>query len=190
MYGRAGRFVRLEYNKPPPTGYNAAMARSLSDFLETLAGERQLVRIGAEVDPGKSWPKSSAAPPKPVVRPCYSTGYGEANCPGSPICWPRRTAPAGHWGSASWTSWRCGTESLCATARPRVGSTACDRRPTIRPNGCGRKLSVTVRCSRSCDWGATSTWPRWPWSALGPTKLAHRSPGLCSSRPIRPAFAA
>ena len=45
--------MKLEYNKPPPTGYNAAMARSLSDFLETLAGERELVRIGTEVDPGE-----------------------------------------------------------------------------------------------------------------------------------------
>jgi 4-hydroxy-3-polyprenylbenzoate decarboxylase len=45
--------VKLEYNKRPPTGYNAAMARSLSDFLETLAGERDLVRIGSEVDPGE-----------------------------------------------------------------------------------------------------------------------------------------
>ncbi len=48
-----GVFAQLEYNKPPPTRYNAAMARSLSDFLETLAGERQLLRIGVEVDPGE-----------------------------------------------------------------------------------------------------------------------------------------
>ena len=48
-----GQIVKLEYNKPTLTRYNAPMSRSLSDFLETLAGDRQLVRIGAEVDPGE-----------------------------------------------------------------------------------------------------------------------------------------
>ncbi|HEX4145265.1 MAG TPA: UbiD family decarboxylase domain-containing protein [Pirellulales bacterium] len=45
--------MKLEYNKQAGTGYNAAMARNLSDFLETLAGERELVRVGSEVDPGE-----------------------------------------------------------------------------------------------------------------------------------------
>jgi 4-hydroxy-3-polyprenylbenzoate decarboxylase len=48
----AGKLSRLEYNKPPPSRYNAAMARNLADFLEILAADRDLVRVGAEVDPG------------------------------------------------------------------------------------------------------------------------------------------
>ena len=42
------------------------MARSLSDFLETLAGDRELVRIGGEVDPGDELAE--------IVRRCAESG--------------------------------------------------------------------------------------------------------------------
>ena len=96
------------------------MARSLSDFLETLAGDAIWCASAPKSIRAKNWPQSSAGPPKTGPRPCFSTVARQQSSPGWPICWPRRPAHAGRWGLATSTSWPCVPIAPAAKYGPRL----------------------------------------------------------------------